>query len=372
MPTLSFLRYIFVGAFHESAGDGSVGGQLYACKSLLHSPLSNHIDWLLLDSTMEALPPPPIRRRFVLAGKRLTIFMGMIRQPSVTGALIFTSAGLSFLEKGLMVLLTRAFGKRAILSPRSGLILDDLKRSALMRKFISIVLRNCHTIMCQSQGWQRLYQSISGLPDDRFVVTPNWLDAQALANFSSRSVRSDPVSILYMGWLEHYKGIYDLIEAANRYRDQLAGSSLVICGRGSQLDSAKEQVAALGLTDLFDFRGWVTGSDKLAILQQADIFVLPSYREGLPNALLEAMAAGLAVVATRVGGVPEVLVNDTLGILIDPGDIEALGQAVLRLKNDPQRRHCLGQNARAYVLAHHDINTVWPNLLRVLQTDISV
>lgn len=284
------LRFVFVGAFRDSANDGSVGGQLFACRTLLSSPLSDYVDWLPLDSTMETLPPPPLTRRFLLAGKRLIAFLYMIHQPSVHGALIFSSAGYSMLEKGLMVLLSHIVGKRTILSPRSGLMVDDLKRSGLMRRFVPLVLRNSDVILCQSQSWKQLYKAISGLPDHRFSVVPNWLDTRDLVNLAPRSVEGDSINVLFLGWIERYKGIYDLVEAVSYCRDEFKNSRIVVCGRGSELASVKREVAERRLSPPFDFRSWVTGMEKLTVLQQADVFVLPSHREGMPNALLEAMA----------------------------------------------------------------------------------
>ena len=85
--------------------------------------------------------------------------------------------------------------------------------------------------------------------------------------------------------------------------------------------------------------------------ERAGVFVLPSYREGLPNALLEAMAAGLPVIATRAGGAPEVLDEDGIGILLDPHDSEALGEALAEPVSKAHLRVSQGRKAREHVLA---------------------
>ena len=256
-----------------------------------------------------------------------------------------------------MVLLARAFGKRVVLSPRSGLILDDLERSPLIRSFARLLLRRCHVVICQSRSWRDFYQSLSGLPTSHFVVIPNWLDTTPYLRLSRpRAAPSKEVHIIYVGWIETYKGVYDLVEAVSLFREPLKDSRIHVCGEGNESHSLRRRVADAGLSHLFEFHGWLNFPEKLEQLRKADVFVLPSHREGLPNALLEAMAAGLPVIATRVGGVPEVLDEDGIGILLDPHDTMALGEALAELASKADLRVSLGKRAREHVLAQYDVS----------------
>ncbi len=299
------LRVVLVGSTRDHAKDGVIPGQATACRSLLSSLLSNHVDWIIVDTSSDTLSllHPPLPRRLFLAARRTVTFLGIILMSKLDGVLIFTSWGYSFLEKGVMVFVARVFGKRVILSPRSGLILDDLEKSKFMRWFIPSVFRRCNIVLCQTQSWKQFYQSISGLPDNRFIVIPNWVDLEPYLHISAQRKRADDgVSILFLGRIERNKGVYALAEAAQRFHEDLRCCRFIFCGLGSDLGAFKEKIADLGLSHLCEFRGWVTGLEKIKAFQDADIFVLPSYYEGLPNALLEAMASGLAVIATAVGG----------------------------------------------------------------------
>lgn len=359
--------YIFVGAFREGNADGSTGGQLYACRTLLNSPISEHIDWILIDSTQKSVPAPPLHKRLVPAIKRLLRFVCSIKKSSVTGALIFTSDGPGFIEKGVMAIIAYTLDKRIILCPRSGLITDDFQKSAFMRKFIPFVIRHCDIIICQSREWKDFYELISNLPDKCFIVIPNWIDIAPYTEiFELKNYEAQKLTILFLGWIERFKGIYDLIEASYRYRDDLRDVRVMICGKGSELSRAQQRVSELGISDIIEFHGWVKGNEKLSALRQAEIFVLPSHREGLPNALLEAMASGLAVISTRSGGIPSVLKNDSLGILVEPGDIEELGRAILELVHHPEKRVCLGKNARDHIAKNYDIQQAWYKMLQIL------
>ena len=263
-----------------------------------------------------------------------------------------------------MVLLARALGKRVVLSPRSGLILDDLERSPLIRSFARSVLRHCHVVICQSRSWRDFYQSFSGLPDSHFVVIPNWLNAAPYLRLSRPTATpSKGIHIIYVGWLETYKGVYDLVEAISLFREPLKDCRVHICGEGNESQGLRQGVADAGLSHLFEFHGWLNFPEKLEQLGKADVFVLPSHREGLPNALLEAMAAGLPVIATRVGGVPEVLDEDGVGILLDPHDSTALGEALAELVSKADLRVSLGKRAREHVLAKYDVDRLWQSVL---------
>jgi glycosyltransferase involved in cell wall biosynthesis len=362
----STLHFIFVGSFRERAKDGSVGGQMYACRTLLHSPLSAYVSWIPLDSTMEALLPPSFARRLLLAAKRVVVFSWLMLRRKLDGVLIFTADGLSFAEKGLMVLLAHLCRKRVLLSPRSGFALDDLQKSCFMQWYIPFVLRRCERIICQSHYWKQVYQAISGLPESRFAVVKSWIDTTPYAGLTAPTEAS-PVVVLFMGWIVRNKGIFDLVEAVRRFRDDLHAARFVICGGGPELETLQQWIADLQLSSSFDFRGWVFGAEKFLVLQQATIFVLPSYREGVPNALLEAMAAGRAVVATRVGGIPDLIIDESMGRLVEAGDPEALGKALVELCHNPALRYALGAKAHEHILAHHDINQISYQFLDILR-----
>lgn len=363
------LRIVLIGPSRDPAKEVAVAGQSTACYGLLSSQLSDYVDWIIVDTTIESLTPPLLHRRFFSAAKRMATYLGIILKGKLDGVLIFTSWGYSLLEKGIMVFIARLFGKRVIFNPRSGLILNDFEKSRFMRWFIPSVLCQCNIVMCQSQSWKQFYQSISGLPHDHFAVIPNWIDLEPFLHIpTQRQKGDDRVSILFLGRIERNKGIFVLAEAIQMFYEDFQNCRFIICGMGSELGAFKEKIADLALSHLFEFRGWVTGSKKIKALQDADIFVIPSYREGLPNSLLEAMASELAIVASATGGILDVL-DDSMGILIQPGDAEALGRAIVELSKNAELRGQFGQRARSYVLENHDINKIWPRLLNMLQAN---
>ncbi|MFO0180934.1 MAG: glycosyltransferase, partial [bacterium] len=114
------------------------------------------------------------------------------------------------------------------------------------------------------------------------------------------------------------------------------------------------------------FHGWLSGQDKLNVVEQADIIVLPSLSEGMPNALLEAMAAGLPVVASSVGGIPDLVKDGYSGVLVSPNDPIALASALKRLVESRDLRISFGLNGYRDVENHHSVNSVWPAVAELL------
>ncbi len=359
-------HYVFVGAFKATASDGSVGGQTHACTSLVTSRLSQFVRWTLIDSTMEGVGDRPLSRRAFYACRRLVQFAGKVARRDVDGALLFSSYGLSFIEKGVMALVAKGLGRRVVLSPRSGLLLDDLERSSFMRWFVPFVFRRCDVVICQGQSWAHRYKQISRHANTTFAVIPNWIDTEAYTIRQRTEAAPGVTRFLYLGRLETYKGILDLVEAVGRYRHQLEGAKFVICGRGRAESGARARTRRLGVEQFFDFRGWELADTKLETIARSDVLVLPSHREGLPNSLLEGMAAGLAVITTPVGGVPDIITSDHVGLCVEPGNVTALGAALVTLHTDPVRQRALATAGRAHV-RDHDIDRVWPLFMDLLK-----
>lgn len=343
----------FVGAFNAS-GSAIRGGQISACHALLNSPLAGSYRFHLIDSTQESVPPPPLRRRAARAARRVGHFGArmLFRRDSI--ALIFISDGFGFLEKGVMVLLARMCGRRVVLAPRSGILIDDYARGPLWRAWIRTVLRAANVVVCQSARWRDTFADW-GVPPVRLKVIPNWIDAQPfLAIAPPVPQPGQPLRILFLGHVEAAKGILDLIDAIARLRDD-AQISLVVAGSGGAMEQARQRAAERGVEERIRFAGWVDEAARLDELAAAHALVLPSYREGLPNAVLEAMAAARPSIATRVGGIPDLVEHGVTGLLHDAGDVKALADCLLELARHPERVTAMGIRAREHAMSHHSV-----------------
>ncbi len=156
---------------------------------------------------------------------------------------------------------------------------------------------------------------------------------------------SDTPNAIMVARLEPVKGHQFLIDAVPAVLDAVPGFRLEIVGDGSLRDSLRQQVAALGVDHAVRFSG--TQHDVSERLAHATLFVLPSLSEGVSLTLLEAMAASLPIVTTRVGGTPEVVRDGMEALLVPPSDAAALSSAIIRLASDPALARRLADSARA-------------------------
>lgn len=152
--------------------------------------------------------------------------------------------------------------------------------------------------------------------------------------------------LLMLGELGARKGTPELIAALASPELRHRQWTATLAGNGP-LDHFREAIATVGLSGRIKLPGWQSADEVRALLQRADILVLPSHDEGLPMSILEAMAAGVAVIATPVGAISDAVIDGETGLLVPPGDVIALAGAVLRLLDNASMRQSLAANARA-------------------------
>jgi glycosyltransferase involved in cell wall biosynthesis len=263
--------------------------------------------------------------------------------------LIFSSSGASFVEKSLYAMYGRLRGSRVLFFLRDGAFMIHMRRSVIRRVFARYLFRASHVVLCQSARWRDFFTSEIGVPIDRCRIVENWTVTRSdLALGDERDYcATTPVKIGYLGWIEETKGVTDLLEAC-RLLCSTDGVPvrLMIAGRGTALTKCERFVRSNGLASNVEFLGWVSGEKKVKFFREIDVFVLPSHFEGLPNAVIEAMAAGLPVVVTRVGGLPDVVEHGKDGLIVEPKDPLALRDAMSSLLKDVGLRASLGRAAR--------------------------
>jgi glycosyltransferase involved in cell wall biosynthesis len=220
------------------------------------------------------------------------------------------------------------------------------RQSPALKAAIAGQLEGATRVLVLSESWSRFIEGIA--PRARVAVVPNYV---ALPPPVVRTPRAT-VRLLFLGALGPRKGIFDLLHALAHAVAAGAPLHLTVGGDG-QLAEARRLAAELGLADRVSFEGWVDPARRAVLLAESDVYVLPSYNEGLPMSVLEAMAAGLPVITTTVGGLPELIASGENGWLIEPGDVDAMTQALAELAADPDRRLRLGAAGRERVEASY-------------------
>lgn len=179
--------------------------------------------------------------------------------------------------------------------------------------------------------------------------------------------RNAPVKLLFLGKLGKQKGVPQFVCALERLASE-PGWFAILAGDG-EISQTRDDVAHRGLCERVSIPGWVDASDVEILLREADILVLPSFAENLPMSVVEAFAYGIAVVCTPVGALPDIVENERTGLLVEPGNVDELTQAVQRLLRDPDLRNRLGINARMLHKASLEINTYVENLATIWKTE---
>jgi glycosyltransferase involved in cell wall biosynthesis len=199
------------------------------------------------------------------------------------------------------------------------------------------------------------------LPADDFLFN----DASVASTRESLGVSRQVHLILSVGRLTNQKGHIHLVNALPHVLGRFPNIKVILAGDGAMRQVLEERVMELGIGDAMLFLG--TRSDIPALLAAADIFVLPSVSEGMPNALLEAMGMGVPVVASRLGCVEEIVTHGENGYLVSPGDAGALGDTILYLLENPDLRLKLGRAGRELVEKKYTLEQMCVSYERIIK-----
>jgi glycosyltransferase involved in cell wall biosynthesis len=213
----------------------------------------------------------------------------------------------------------------------------------LTKPIVKILWRNAAAVVANSAGLGTLAKQT--LPNLDVKIIPNGVD---LGQYSPREkkedIASNNVRFLFVGRASPEK---NLSEAFSVLRDYAALNwSFSIIGDGPKLPGWKKEVETMGLGDRVVFHGWKPKMEMPQIYRDFDVFLFPSTSEGMPNAVLEAMASGLPVVATRIRGNEDIVEHEINGYLYEPGDMKSLGSCLMRLMKDPSLRSRMGIASR--------------------------
>ncbi len=231
----------------------------------------------------------------------------------------------------------------------------------VFRREIMAMFGGASRIVVLGDVWQTFVTELSPSLSDRIDILPN-----ATRSPPCVAKREEhPVSVLFLGKVGKRKGVPQLVEAF----DQLAtvpGWVGIIAGDG-EVEPTRADIERRGISSRVTLTGWIDPAQVDALLAKADILVLPSFDENLPMSVIEGMGHGLAVVATPVGAVTDIIQHDVTGLLVPAGDSEGLAHAIGLLIGDPALRRRLGAKARAFHRDHLNIDAYLPRLLAIWQ-----
>jgi glycosyltransferase involved in cell wall biosynthesis len=338
----------------------------------MDSSFAERFEFILIDSTQVSNPPPGIAKRSLFAMRRLGRFLTEMIRARPDAVLLFAPVGAGLLEKGVMARIARWFRVPSILFPLGAGIIDTYRDSRWQRTWIAWVFRASSVNCCQGRSWQEFFVGDLGLSASKSPIIGSWTATPDLIALGARRGMREsaaPPRLLFLGWLEREKGILELLEACAAIRGR-AAFHLTIAGGGHAEAEARLFVKTNQLSPFVDFAGWVRGEELNRLFAQSDVLVLPSWAEGFPMAVVEAMAAGLAVLTTAVGVIPDVLTDGIDALIVPPRDVKALTAALERLIIDKDLRDTLQTQGHQFAIHNFTPELAAANLASVINEEV--
>lgn len=254
--------------------------------------------------------------------------------------------------------IAKSKGKRVILHIHGGeykIFYNECNEEK--KKYIKETLKLADKIIVLSEKWKEYFEKL--VDKEKIVVINN---AIKIPDDFEKNLNNN--ELLFLGRIYDKKGIYDLIDVLAELKKEFKDIHLSIGGDG-ELEKLKRLIKEKDLEKNVACHGWISGKEKDELLRKSTIFILPSYNEGMPMSVLEAMAYKNIVLTTNVGGIPEVIENNKNGIMIEPGNKKALYNNLKEIFNDISKKQDLSNNARKLVEEKFDINKMINILIKI-------
>jgi glycosyltransferase involved in cell wall biosynthesis len=291
-----------------------------------------------------------VKAKGALSGFWHTLLACVGQRPAVVH--VHAASRASFVRKSIVLLIARLAGCKTIFHLHGGGFRQfaTVEAGGLMRRWIRHTLEASSVVITLSNGWAGFVRGFA--PKARVAVLPNSVPLP-----SPSTARPEPGRILFLGRLEQSKGVFELLGAGALLAGKFPALRLVFGGEGDAA-ALLRRAEELGIGGRIELTGWLGPDERDAQLARAAVFCLPSHAEGLPMSMLEAMAAGTAVVATSVGGIPETIVDGDNGLLAPPRDVAALAGKLGQVLGDEALRARLAGRARATIEQHYSTEVV--------------
>lgn len=241
-------------------------------------------------------------------------------------------------------------------------LVNSILSSTFWKKVLSGILNRSGTIIVLSEQFRAGLVTL-GVDRSLIRVMPMMFDRRELSG--CQSIRPDERNdLLFLARVTREKGIMELLEAVGLLHKRGLRVHLTVAGDGEALRQAEQLANALALSKFVDFVGYVRGDRKTSVFSKPRIFVLPSYREGCPVSMLEAMACGLAIVATGVGGIPEVVRNGVNGVVLDDSSPTCIAAGIETLLTNPELLARMSQQNRTDAWSKYASDVIAPQIVQ--------
>jgi len=246
---------------------------------------------------------------------------------------IHVASGVSFWRKVPFIVISKQFDKKVIFHCHGGGFREFRNKH---KKLVDKYIRKCDEIVALSDVWKDYFESIYAI---KTVVIRNVISEPRYLDIAKDS----RVHLLFLGLICKNKGVYDMLEALRLCKNEMNGKICLHIGGNGETDLLKSLIEEYQLQSIVEFEGWVYKDKRERLLNLCDIFILPSYIEGVPISILEAESYKMPVITTNVGGVSSIVKDGENGVFVNPGDVNGIINAIKFLADNPNRRMEMGE-----------------------------
>ncbi len=322
------------------------GGQLTAIINLVKYMEQHAISFDILDIFRSSYPPPSTIDKLKISWSRYRELKNMLKKNKYKGALVFSTFGLGFWEKLLFALYIERQNIKTLFFIRSGHFMESVKEKNYNIPIKRFLMNRVSYIGHQGGKWKRFYEKIR-INRSKLVKILNWIDIKEY-----KKEFGETTTFLYVGALVKKKGVIDLINVILKHKD-LHSYKFIFVGGGPLLDDLKKQVEEI---ENIMFTGWLDSNEVAKIYESSDVLILPSYAEGFPNVIAEALNYRLPIISTNVGGVSESVKDNYNGLLIEPKNSFQLYRSIRRLGESRELRERFSKNSETILIKNHSID----------------
>ena len=238
---------------------------------------------------------------------------------------IHTASYNSFKRSSYFVRIAKIMGRKVVLHIHGG---GFKEYYATDPQWIKGILECSDCVIALTDSWKTYYETVIGL--SHVAKVNNIIETPQIRPIS----KDRKLHLLFLGAINNQKGIFDLAEVINEHKHEWNGNLVLHVGGNQEVDRLLNYIRENKLNDIILYEGWVENEKKKQLLNQTDVFILPSYVEGLPISILEALSYGKPVITTPVGGIPEI-VTDENGFLFNQGDRFEMSSIISRILKEP-------------------------------------
>lgn len=283
-----------------------------------------------------------VKKLLVLCKAILQFLYWMLFHPEIKIVHVQGSVGASFWRKAVFIYIAKFFHKKVVWHMHAGRFAVFYQQH---RYAVRKVVNKSDVIIALSEYWKEYFKN--EFPTKRVEIIKNVISAPRV-----HKQQTGYFTLLFLGLLGKNKGIYDLLECIRDHKVEFQGKLKLYIGGNGEIEHVKQLIKEYGIADIVIFEGWVSGDKKIELLNKSDAYILPSYKEGLPISILEAMSYGMPIISTPVGGIPEIVSNGENGYLVEPGNKEDIYKAIISLLNDSDLRNRMGSVSLSRVGEH--------------------